>query len=93
MTTVKIVFTIHAQEKIKSKEAKLLGITKQKIKNILINPDVTDKSVFPHKNIGILNKTLSLVVIWKLEDDIMKVVTFYPAEKGRYERKLYSKRI
>lgn len=88
----KIVFTIHAKEKLLSVEAKLLKITQKKITDILKSPLVVNKRVNPHKNIGNFNDQLSLVVIWKTENDIIKVITFYPAEKGRYESKILQRR-
>ncbi len=83
---MKIVFTSHAEDKIKTKEAKLLSIYKEKILEILKKPNLVDKSINPHKSIGGLNSELSLVIVWKMENGIIKIITFYPAKKGRYER-------
>ncbi len=86
---MKIIFTLHVEEKLLEEDAKSLGITKDKIRAILKNPAVTDKKVYPHHNVGNLNNELSLNVIWKTEKGgIIKAITFYPAEKGRYESKI-----
>ncbi len=85
---MKIVFTSHAKEKLQSKEAKVLGIKKKLVVQVIHKPIVVNKDLDPHQSIGVLNEELSLAVIWKKENDIIKVITFYPAEKGRYESKI-----
>ena len=85
---MKIVFTKHVKDKLLENEAISLAITKDKIIGVLKNPTIVDKKPNPHHSIGKLNNTLSLCVIWKAEDDIINAITFYPAEKGRYESKI-----
>lgn len=85
---MKIVFTKHAEEKLQEEEPKLLEITKKKIIYVLKRPVIINKTINPHRSIGTLNDELSLVVIWKIENTTIKVVTFYPAERGRYEGKI-----
>lgn len=59
-------------------------ITRKIIENIVINPE--------HKEIRanqvIASKTIDskhiLRVVYRQEDDIILIITFYPAEKGRY---------
>lgn len=89
---MKVLFTIHTKEKLLTAEAKALRITKIRIIAILKKPIITNKKLNPHQSLGKLNDQLSLVVIWKTENDIMKVITFYPAEKGRYESKILQRR-
>jgi hypothetical protein len=89
---MKVVFTIHAKEKLLANEAKRLGITRKKITESLEHPLAINKDVDPHQSVGELNHELSLAVIWKIENDIIKVITFYPAEKGRYESKILRRR-
>lgn len=86
---MKIVLTLHAQEKLQEKDAKSLKITRKQIFEILTNPDKVNKTKNPHQSIGRLNDSLTLCVIWKIENEAVKVVTFYPAEKGRYESKVF----
>ena len=89
---MKVVFTIHAKGKLLTNEVKALGITRKKIIESLRQPLVINKKVNPHHSIGELNDELSLAVIWKTESGIIKVITFYPAEKGRYESKILRRR-
>jgi len=89
---VKFVFTIHAEEKLQTKEAKLLGISKNKIVEAIRHPITVDKTLNPHRNIGRLSNTLSLAVIWREENGIILIITFFPAEKGRYEGKILRRR-
>lgn len=89
---MKIIFTIHANEKLLAPEIRRLEITKEKIIETLKQPLTLNKDVNPHQSIGELNNELSLAVIWKIESGIIKVVTFYPAEKGRYESKILRRR-
>ena len=85
---MKVIFTLHAKEKLLTIEAKLLKITQKTVTDILNIPLTVNKNLNPHRSIGKLNNKLSLVVIWKTENGIIKVITFYPAEKGRYENKI-----
>ena len=86
---MKIIFTIHVEEKLLEGDSRDLGITKDIIIAVLKNPTVTDKKVYPYHSVGNLSEDLSLNVIWKPEkNDIIKAITFYPAEKGRYESKI-----
>ena len=89
---MKIVYTKHAQTKLREEDAVKLSISKKKIADVLNTPITTDTSRFPHIKVGKLRKDLSLCVIYKLENDTMIVITFYPAEKGRYESKILSRR-
>lgn len=89
---MKVIFTIHTKEKLLTSEIKVLGITRKRIIESLKQPLVTNKSANPHQSIGELNDELSLAVIWKIESGIIKVITFYPAEKGRYESKVLRRR-
>lgn len=63
-----------------------IKITKRTIKDIIQSPEHEDKkSEFPKI---IASKTIDerhvLRVVYRREDDIIIVITFYPAEKGRY---------
>lgn len=83
-------YTVHAEQKLKLPLSIKLGITRKKIQNIVKKPKVLDKSDDPvYIAISDLNETLSLCVAYRTKDDgIIRVITFYPAEKGRYERKI-----
>lgn len=83
-------YTIHAKQKLKSSTAKEQDITKKKIQNIIEKPEALDKSEDPvFIAIGPLTNSLSLCVPYRTKNGgIIRVITFYPAEKGRYERKI-----
>jgi len=89
---VVIKYTKHVYDKLKLQEIIELKINLKTIAGILKNPNTVDESIEPHQSIGSLSRTLSLSVIWKREDGIIKVITFYPARKGRYESKILRRR-
>ncbi len=89
---VVIKYTKHVYDKLKLPEIVKLKINLKTIDGVLNNPTTVDKSIEPHQSIGILSKILSLSVIWKVEGDIITVITFYPAKKGRYESKILRRR-
>lgn len=84
---MKIVFTNHA---IKDKFSLLVQrgfkFTKNDVKSVIANPEHIDKvSDYPKIIVskGFDQKHI-LRVVYKTESGIIKVITFYPAEKGRY---------
>lgn len=83
-------YTIHAKQKLKSSAAIDWGITKKKIQKIIEKPKVLDKSEDPiYIAIGFLTDSLSLCIPYRtLISGIIRVITFYPAAKGRYESKI-----
>ena len=89
---MKVIFTIHAKEKLRLIDSKSLGITRKSILGVLNKPLILNKNINPHQSIGVFSSDLSLVVAWKIEDGIIRVITFYPAKKGRYESKILRRR-
>lgn len=82
-------YTIHASLKLKKSVYKKLGITKKKIQDTIEKPKVLDRSENPVLiAINDLDENLSLCVPYRKIGGIIRVITFYPAEKGRYERKI-----
>lgn len=82
-------YTIHAENKLKRPEVVKLKINKAKIEKTIKTPIAVDKSELPVIiAIGKLNKELSLCVAHKRAGKRVKVITFYPAERGRYESKI-----
>lgn len=61
-------------------------LTKADIVNVIKNPKHIDKETDPPKIIAskTLDKKHILRIVYKIEDGIIYVITFYPAEKGRY---------
>lgn len=85
----KYVYTLHAELKLKRSEIKTLGITKRKIQKVVENPVALDKSEDPvYIVIGKLTDKLSLCVAYREVEEGIRIITFYPAEKGRYESKI-----
>lgn len=89
---MKIIFTKHVEDKLKEDEAKKLGITAKHVREVLNNPIIVDKLANPHHSVGKFTMELSLSVIWKVENSYIKVITFYPAGKGRYESQILRRR-
>lgn len=85
----KYIYTLHSEQKLKFPEIKKLGITKRKIQQALENPLALDKSEDPvYIVIGRLTDKLSLCVAYRRVEEGIRIITFYPAEKGRYESKI-----
>lgn len=83
---MKVVFTHHAEKKIK--DLRILGIHVKKslVKNILVNPVHLDTTSDSPKKIasGDFDDHRILRIVFREEHDIIVVITFYPASKGRY---------
>lgn len=88
---MKIIYTKHAEEKLGTKEAKKFHITKSKIEKIVKKPIIQETlAVGLIRVFGLLDKAHSLCVVYKIENGKIKVITFFPVEKGRYESKILS---
>ena len=62
---------------------------RQHVEKVIRKPKVIDKIDKPVlMAIGELNKTLSLCVLYKKAKQGIRIITFFPAEKGRYEYKI-----
>lgn len=86
---MRFVFTKHAifeKFAILKKHKFQTKITKSLIKEIILNPEHEDQESDKPKIIA--SKTIDskhvLRVVYRRENDIIRVITFYPAEKGRY---------
>ncbi len=83
---MKILFTKHAEKKFKDLEKLGIKVTKLKVEKILLFPNTVDEE-FDHPNIiasGKLNIRHILRVVYRKNDDIITVITFYPTNKERY---------
>lgn len=86
---MKFVFTKHASvdkfAMLKKHKFKT-RITKLVIKDVIQSPDHEDKEFDSPKIIAskAIDERHILRVVYRKEDDIIIVITFYPAEKGRY---------
>lgn len=84
---MKIRFTKHAAiDKFAELSKHRFNLTQDDIKEVVKNPDHIDN--YSDKPKIIVSKSFDekhvLRVVYKLEGGIIKVITFYPAEKGRY---------
>lgn len=84
---MKIKFSRHAElDKFAELAKHRFYLTKDDIKKVVKNPEHIDKESDKPKII--VSKSLDekhiLRVVYKKEGGIIKIITFYPAEKGRY---------
>lgn len=88
---MKIIYTKHAEEKLLTRESKKFLITKNKIEMVIRKPVIKELLLINvTRSIGSLDKSHSLCVVYREENGTIKVITFFPAEKGRYESKILS---
>ena len=82
-------YTLHARSKFTLPEIKKLRIGLKQVEETIENPEVIDSSEEPVLiAISSLNDRLSLCVAYRKVEEGIRVITFYPAEKGRYESKI-----
>lgn len=86
---MKIFFTKHAIDKLKTNESRKFHINKKRIESVIREP-ISKKQLKSgvFRTVGSLDRRHSLCVIYKYQDDIIKVITFFAAEKGRYENRI-----
>ena len=85
-------FSRHPAEKLYNPTSSRVGITKQRIMSVLDHPFCIDNTDFPIlMAVGELTATLSLCVVYKFVGQGVRVITFFPAQKGRYEGKVLSR--
>ena len=86
---MKIVFTAHALEKFKVINKHGWHITKLKVRQTVRNPRWRGTSRFGQETaINLLNHQHILRVIIEKENDIIEIITFHPAKRGKYESTL-----
>ncbi|MCH8821133.1 DUF4258 domain-containing protein [Patescibacteria group bacterium] len=84
---MKVVFSKHAKERKFPALAKHgFNLTESDVLKVVENPEHEDKdsdvpNIIASKSFG---EKLVLRVVYKKQNDIIKIITFYPAEKGRY---------
>ncbi len=86
---MKIVYTKHALGKLTHPDIKRFNLKKKDIKDALESPDHHGVEVV--REVEFILKSLdsqhNLRVIYNVKSSIITVITFYPTEKGRYEKK------
>lgn len=85
---MKIVYTKHAQDKFNHHSIVKFNINRDNIKEAILNPDHYLENVEVGVKIVLrkLSRKFNLRIIYTEVNDIIYVITFYPAERGRYEK-------
>ncbi len=83
---MKFIYTKHAEDKLKEKEAKKFGITKTKLQGIVRKPKIIQDLPFVKRAIGDLDSLHELCVIYRFESNAITIITFFPAKEGRYDK-------
>ena len=82
---MKIIYTLHAQEKLKRKDVKRLGITKTLLGKLLKDPEVLKYTKYKDRcAISTLNDKHDVRIIYDIIGKDIKVITFHISKKGRY---------
>lgn len=86
---MKITYTKHAEEKFIQLERLGWKITKRKVATIVEKPHWKGVSRFGQETgLGLMDKSHILRVIYDKNDDIIKIITFHIARRGKYESTL-----
>lgn len=86
---VKVIFTQHARLKLRIYHAHKVRIAAKDINQVLNSPTIQTESDLPViKVVGELDERHSLVVLYKMQDAKIIIITFWPAAKGRYESQI-----
>ena len=89
MSKIEIIYTSHAENKFKVLRKYGVSYTKTQIEDILLHPDSIKES---EKGRMVAQKAMSkthlIRVIYEKRDNILNVITFYPARRERYENEL-----
>ena len=81
-------YSRHAKEKLRTKEAKTFKIGKRKINKIIEVGTIVERQGDVILKVGELDFAHSLCVVYKSTEKGIRIITFFPARKGRYERKI-----
>ncbi len=83
---MRFVFTKHALKRFKDFRNYGVKIARQQVIKTIQKPDHVDKKSDSPKIIvsKIRDETHILRVVFKIESDIIVIITFYPAKRGRY---------
>lgn len=83
-----VIFTKHANKKFKILKRHEFLVTKRQVLETLEHPEIIDYSRFP---LSIAQRQIDrehvLRVVYKKEEEVIKVITFYPGRKEHYEKK------
>jgi len=83
---MKIIFTDHARVKFKMLKKHGFEINEKQISDIIRNPDIRSKGQKDRIIVqSSVDDTHVIRVICEIDSNNVKVITFYPARKERYE--------
>ncbi len=86
---MKIIFTDHAKVKFKILKQHGFEINEKQIRDIIENPDTKSKGRKDRFIVqGPVDEIHVIRVIYEIESNNIKIVTFYPARRERYENQL-----
>ncbi len=86
---MKIIFTDHAKIKFKILKRHGFEVSEKKIRDIMEKPDTKSKGRKDRLIVqGIVDDTHVIRVILEIESNNIKIITFYPARRERYENQL-----
>ena len=82
-----IFFTKHAKEKFDILERHKFSVSKEQVIETIKNPEEIDRSRLPLLNAqSRFDKSHVLRVVYKQEEGLSKVITFYPGRSKKYEK-------
>jgi len=82
------IFSRHAVDKLKIKDTKVFKIRKKIIQHVVKTGLIVETEDEVVMVVGPLDSHRSLCVVYKQEGGKIKIITFFVARKGRYERKV-----
>lgn len=85
---MKIVYTKHALKKFKHPSIIKLQVKRKNVEETLSSPDSKseDEKAYTISVLKKLDERHNLRVIYKEVSDIITIITFHPARRGRYEQ-------
>lgn len=86
------VFSRHALDKLKIKDSKLFNIRRKTIEHAIKSGLIVETEDDVVMVVETLDNRLSLCVVYKHRGVKIKIITFFVAKKGRYERKVLQRR-
>lgn len=86
---MKIILSKHVRFKLGVLAKHEVSVKKEDIKRVVKNPDFHDYTDWPIITaMGSLDKTHSLIIIYRREEESYFIITCWPTKKGRYESKI-----
>jgi len=83
---MKVIFTKHAEEKLKRKDIKKFKITKRKLRKFLENPRSRSKTKYGNfAVVDQIDQEHDVRIIYDIIEVGIKVITFHIARKQRYK--------